>query len=182
MNYDAVLNIVHREVMRVLAAAPRRIACTVDGYNPQDHTVRVVTQPDGTLSGWVQIQAAQIGMMVAPSANDPGWLEFHEGDGDAPIFVGSSHNDLKPPPAQIEAGEFYYKSPFGQMFYVKADGSITSTDKAGTVIEADGAGNATVTATVAVTVNAPAINLGNGGTLQPVKLANNAPSTVLKAQ
>lgn len=199
MNYDAVLNIVHREVMRVLGASPRRIACTVDGYNPADHTVRVITQPDGTLSGWIQIQALQIGMMVAPNVNDPGWLEFHEGDGDAPVFVGSSHNDLNAPPTQIQEGEFFYKNAKGQTFYFKNDGStmltdgagasskmldgaITLTDKANTTISTDGTGNASVKANIALTVQAPSISLGNGGALEPVMLATNQPSVVLKAQ
>lgn len=182
MNYDALLNIVHREVTRVMAATPRRIGCVVDGYNPQQHTVRITTRPDGVLSGWVQIAADQIGSLVAPSVGDPGWLEFHEGDGDAPVFVGSSHNDLVPPPAQIEAGERLYKHKSGSSHYFKNDGSVALTDKNGSVIELDGTGNVTITAATAVTVHAPLINLGNGGALQPVKLANGAPSTVVMAQ
>jgi hypothetical protein len=175
-------NLVHLEVQRFLDRRIRRTPCVVTGYRGDLHAVKVELQPSGTGTGWIQVETAQVGLLIAPNIGDPGWLEFHENDRRAAVFVGSNHNDLNPPAKQIEAGEFYYQNKSGSSTYYKADGSITSTDKAGTVIEADGTGNATVTATTAVTVNAPAINLGNGGTLQPVLLADNAPSTVLKAQ
>lgn len=179
---EALRNMIHREALRVLDRRTRRVPCIVDAYNPSQHTVKVKLQPEGTLTGWLQIETAQVGLQIAPSVGDPGWLEFHEADRRAAVFVGSNHNDLNQPPKQIQAGEFYYQNKAGSSIYFKADGSVTLTDKNGTVIQADGTGNATVTATVAVTVKAPAINLGNGGAVQPVLLANNSPSTVLKAQ
>ncbi len=121
--------------------------------------------PSGTYTGWVQIETDQVGLLIAPSIGDPGWLEFHEDDRRAAVFVGSNHNDVNPPPKQIAAGEWFYQNKSGSSLYFKSDGSVTATDKAGTIIQADGAGNATVTASAAVTVNAPEINFGNGGTL-----------------
>jgi hypothetical protein len=69
--------------------------------------------------------------MIAPNIGDPGWLEFHEADRRAAVFVGSNHNDNFPVPQQIAAGEWFYKNKAGQSFYFKGDGSITATDSAG---------------------------------------------------
>jgi hypothetical protein len=179
---ESFRNFIHLEVQRFLDRRTRKMPCIVTGYRGDLHAVKVELQPTGTLSGWIQVETDQVGNLVAPNIGDPGWLDFHEDDRRAAVFVGSNHNDLFPPPQAINAGERLIKTSFGSMFYFKNDGSITSTDKAGTVIASDGTGNATVTATTAVTVHAPAINLGNGGALQPVLLANSQPSTVLKAQ
>lgn len=178
---EGLRNLIHQEVQRFLDRRTRRMPCIVNGYRGDLHAVKVTLQPSGTQSGWIQIETDQVGNLVAPNVGDPGWLDFHEDDRRAAVFVGSNHNDSFPPPVQISAGERFSKAA-GSTIYQKKDGSITVTDKHGTVIEADGTGNASVTAATAVTVHAPAINLGNGGALQPVKLADNSVSTVLKAQ
>jgi len=180
---EGLRDFIHNEVQRFLDRRMRRTPCIVTGYRGDLHAVKVELQPSGTGTGWIQIETDQIGNLVAPNIGDPGWLEFHENDRRAAVFVGSNHNDLNPPSQPINAGERLTKTSFGSSIYFKNDGSVTVTDKAGTVIASDGQGNATVTATVAVTVNAPAINLGSsGGALQSVMLADNQPSTVLKAQ
>jgi phage baseplate assembly protein gpV len=179
---EAWRNFIHLEVQRFLDRRIRKMPCIVTGYRGDLHAVKVELQPSGTQSGWIQVETDQVGNLVAPNIGDPGWLDFHEDDRRAAVFVGSNHNDLFPPPQAINAGERFTKTSFGSSVYLKNDGSVTVTDKAGTVIECDGTGNATVTATTAVTVKAPAINLGDGGTLLPVLLANNQPSTVVKAQ
>jgi phage baseplate assembly protein gpV len=179
---ESLRNFIHQEVQRALDRRMRRIPCLVSAYNPSQHTVKVKLQPSGTETGWVQIETPQVGWVIAPSIGDPGWLEFHEADRRAAVFVGSNHNDNFPVPQQIAAGEFYYTNKAGQSLYFKSDGSITATDKAGSVYELDGTGNVSLTATIGVTVKAPQINLGDGGAMLPVLLSNNAPSTVVKAQ
>ncbi|MBV9984497.1 phage baseplate assembly protein V [Bradyrhizobium sp.] len=180
---EGLRNFIHQEIQRALDRRMRRLPCIVSAYNPSQHTVKVKLQPSGTETGWTQIEAPQVGWMVAPNIGDPGWLEFHEADRRAAVFVGSNHNDSFPPPQQIAAGEWFYKNKAGQSLYFKQDGSITATDKAGSTYQLDGTGNVAVTAKTQVTVTAPAINLGaSGGALLPVLLSNNSPSTVLKAQ
>lgn len=185
MNFEALRNLIHREVLRVLDRRTRPMPCIVDAYDPNTFTVKVRLQPSDTLTGWIQIKQEAtgnlFGVQIAPNIGDPGWLEFHEDDPRAAIFAGTVSNQ-KFPAMVIQAGEMMWKTKWGQSIYLKADGSLTLTDKASTIIKADGAGNATVTATTAITVHAPAVNIGNGGTLQPVKLADNTPSTVLKAE
>lgn len=143
---EALRNIVHREVQRFLDRRTRRVPCIVDSYNAQFHAVKVRLQPEDTLTGLIPIETPQIGLQVAPNINDHGWIEFHEMDRRAGVFVGAVHNDQFPPRKQIAAGELYYQSNFGVSIYAKTDGSITITDKAGSVVKFDGANNITVTA------------------------------------
>jgi phage baseplate assembly protein gpV len=173
---------VHSEAQRVLDRRMRRTPCVVTAYRGDLHAVKVNILPSQTGTNWISIETGQIGEVIAPNIGDPGWLDFHEDDRRAAVFVGACHNDQHPVPQAINAGERLVKTSFGSSAYFKNDGSITFTDKAGTVIATDGTGNATVTATTAVTVKAPEINLGDGGTLLPVLLSNNQPSTVVKAQ
>jgi hypothetical protein len=179
---EGLRNIIHLEVQRFLDRRIRKTACTVTGYRGDLHAVKVIYQPSGQQSGWILVEVDQLGNLVAPNIGDPGWLDPHENDRRAMVFVGSNHNDLNPVPQPINAGERLTKTSFGSSIYFKNDGSVTVADKAGTTIVIDGTGNATVTATTAVTVKAPTVNLGNGGALQPVKLADGSVSTVLKAE
>jgi hypothetical protein len=179
---EGLRNIIHQEVQRFLDRRTRRMPCIVDGYHGDLHAVKVKLQPSGTLSGWIQIETAQVGLQIAPNIGDPGWLDFHEDDRRAAVFVGSNHNDSFPPSQRIAAGELFYKNKSGSTLFFKQDGSIkatdsagasillnggavTATDKANSTIVLDGAGNAAVTAQTTVSVSAPAIDLGNGGAL-----------------
>lgn len=182
MSIEGLNDRVHHEAQRVLDRRMRRTPCIVTAYRGDIHAVKVMILPAQTNTNWLSVETTQIGEVIAPNIGDPGWLDFHEDDRRAAVFVGSTHNDQHPVPQAINAGERLVKTSFGSSAYYKNDGSITFTDKAGTIIEADGTGNATVTATTAVTVKAPVINLGDGGTLQPVKLADGSVSTVVKAQ
>jgi hypothetical protein len=196
---EGLRNFIHQEVQRFLDRRMRKTPCQVTGYRGDIHAVKVMYLPSQTLSGWILIEADQVGSLIAPNIGDPGWIDFHEDDRRAPVFVGSNHNDLNPPPQQIHSGERLYKHKSGSSIYFRADGSVTATDdegafvqllngtftvsdKNGTTVSGDGNGIAAVTASVAINVTGPAINLGNGGTLQPVKLADNSDSIVVKAQ
>lgn len=180
---EALRNFIHREVFRVLDRRTRRTPCQVSSYNGQTHTVKVTLLPEGTLSGWMQIEEPQHGEMHAPNIDDFGWIEFHENDRRAGTFVAAVHNNNAPPPKQINAGEYYKEIKSGQSIYLKNDGSIAMVDAAGTSIVTDGKGSGVMTAKVEMTVNAPAINLSTGeGTTQPIMLADNTPSLIVKAQ
>jgi phage baseplate assembly protein gpV len=167
MSIEALRNIIHREVLRVLDRRIRRVPCIVDSYNPSQHTVKVKLQPSGTLTGWTQIETAQVGLLIAPSIGDPGWLEFHEADARAAVFVGSNHNDNFPPPQEIQSAEFFYKNKSGSSLYFKSDGSIkaidsqggsinlaegviTATDKVGSSLTLNGSNTATLKAALIV--------------------------------
>lgn len=157
MNIEALRNFIHREVLRVLDRRTRRVPCLVDSYNPLQHTVKVKLQPEGTLTGWLQIQADQVGWQIAPNIGDPGWIEFHEMDRRAAVFVGSNHNDLNPPPVQIQAGEWHYQNDFGALLYFKNDGSILARDKSGSLFKFDGIGNLTISVSGDITITSASL-------------------------
>ena len=145
MSHEALLDIIRREIQRAMDRRIRRMPCVVDGYNPAQHTVKVKLMPSGIVTGWLLIETGQIGLQIAPSVGDPGWLEFHEADRRAAVFVGANHNDLATPPKSIQPGEFYYQHKSGSSLYFKADGSVTIKDKGSAVIELDGSGNIVTT-------------------------------------
>lgn len=152
MSTEGLRNLIHQECQRFMDRRSQRRPCIVDGYNPQLHAVKVKLQPSDTLSGWIQIETDQVGLLVAPNVGDPGWLEPHDDDGRAWVFVGSNHNDNFPPPIEIAAGEWYYKNKSGSSLYFKSDGSLTATDKGGASIAFDGAGNIAMTGKAGQTI------------------------------
>lgn len=148
---EGLINLIHREVARVLDRRTRRIPAIVDSWDGNTYSVKVKFQPEGTLSGWIPMETTQAskgnsGHHIAPNINDHGWVEFHEDDREAAIFVAATFND-KFPPFNIAAGEHYYKQPnTGATYYFKNDGSVTVTDKAGNSIVMNGTDTITVTA------------------------------------
>lgn len=135
MSIEGLRNLIHHESQRSQdRRSGHRMPCIVDSYRGDLHAVKVKLLPSESLTGWIQVETDQIGSLVAPNIGDPGWLEFHEGDRRAAVFVGSSHNDIFPPPQQIAAGERLTRTTFGSSLYFKNDGSITATDKKGASI------------------------------------------------
>jgi phage baseplate assembly protein gpV len=144
---ERLLNLVRREVERALARRARRVPGIVDSYDPDRHAVKVKLQPEGVLTGWLDIETLQIGdqcgVLIAPNIGDTGWVEFHEDDFNAGIFVGGSFND-RFKPAAIAAGEMLLKHKSGSSLYFKEDGTVTVTDQAGSKVVLDGQGTANV--------------------------------------
>lgn len=165
---EGLRNLIRQEIARALDRRARRIPAIVDAYDPASHAVKVKMQPEGTISGWLSIETLQVGsefgVQIAPNIGDPGWLEFHEGDFNAGVFVGSSFNErFKPTP--IAAGEMLLKHKSGSSLYFKNDGTLTITDQAGSKVMLDGQGTANVFAET--------VNLGPEGS-SFVKLVTDA--------
>ena len=138
---EALRNLIHREVLRVLDRRRRRTPCIVDSYSPELHAVKVRLQPEDTISGWLQIDQLatgdSFGVQTAPNIGDPGWAEFHEADGRAGNFVAAVSND-KFPPVPIQAGEFLVKTKWGGLLYFKNDGTFTIDNGNGAKLVFDG--------------------------------------------
>lgn len=151
--HEALLNLIHREVLRVLHRSTRRTPVVVDGYDPKTHAAKFKLMPDSVsgdpvITGWIPLQTQQtgnnFGWHMPPNIGDHGWLEFHDDDREAGTFVHASFNDKFQPVDTVKAGEWFYKHKNGASIYYKDDGSVNLTDKAGNFVNMDGTGTVTI--------------------------------------
>jgi phage baseplate assembly protein gpV len=137
MNFEQLINLIHREVLRVLHRNTRETVGQVTSYDPDKHAVKVDLLPEGqTLSGWIPLRQGQAGKgygsHLAPMIGDQVALAFHEDDREAATVIGAFFND-KQKPVSVKAGEWRYISPNGKAeFYFKDDGTFWLKGKDGT--------------------------------------------------
>jgi uncharacterized protein involved in type VI secretion and phage assembly len=155
INNEALLNLIHREVFRVLARSTRRTPAVVDSYDPTTYAAKFKLMPDSedtaVVTGWISLGTPQSGNNYGwhqpPEIGAHGWLEFHEGDREAAVWHASQFNDQFQP-VQTQSGETQYITKWGSLVYFKNDGSVTIKDKNGSdSIVMDGNGTVTITAT-----------------------------------
>ena len=135
MSFD-VINMVKREVERLVAGRYNRRIGLVTGYDPKTHSAKVMMQPDGVETGWVRIGTSHIGNkwgiaigLVAGDGKKTGdqvELDFAEGDLEQGRITARIHSDKDQPP-QVESGEISIISQFGHQIIMKKDGSMTLT-------------------------------------------------------
>lgn len=96
----------------------------------------------------------------------------------------SIYNTVNAPPfPDLKAGEFGVMSKMGSFMRFHDTGDVEFNLPTGNLIATVATGNLVASAPQGMaSVTAPIISMGNGGVLQPVKLANNAPSIVLMAE
>jgi hypothetical protein len=96
----------------------------------------------------------------------------------------SIYNTVNLPPfPDLKAGEFGMMSKKGSFMRFHDTGDVEFNLPVGNLIATVATGNLVASAPQGTaSVTAPIISMGNGGVLQPVKLANNAPSIVLMAE
>lgn len=129
---EALLNVVRREVLRVMHRTTRRTPVIVDAYDPQTHAAKFRLMPDSVdsavVTGWIPLHTIHTGnnygFHAAPNIGDHGWLEFHEDDREGGTFTGATFND-KLKPLVTQAGELQYQTIWGHVLYFKQDGSLT---------------------------------------------------------
>jgi phage baseplate assembly protein gpV len=152
---EALINLIHREALRVLHRNTRRTPVVVDSYDPKTYAAKFKLQPDSieqdVVTGWIPLHTLQsgnnFGWHSPPNVGDHGWLDFHEDDREGGTFTAATFND-KFQPVQVQAGEVMYQHKTGSQIYFKTDGTVTIKDKSGTdTIVMDGNGTVTITAT-----------------------------------
>jgi len=130
--HEALVNIIHREVLRVLHRNTRRTPVIVDSYDPVNYAAKFKLMPDSVdtavITGFVPLHTIQsgnnYGWHAPPNIGDHGWLDFHEDDREGGTFTGAAFNDrFKPLPTQ--PGELQYQSIWGHVIYLRQDGSLT---------------------------------------------------------
>lgn len=146
---DGLLNLIRREVVRVMARFAHPVVGIISSYDPTTHAVKVQYQPEGTLSGWIPLNAAGVGagfgLFVGPHIGHAVSIGFQEGDREAPFVIGRFATDVETP-VSVAEGEIIAKHESGSAFSLLKDGSVTLTDQAGASIKLDGTGTVTVSA------------------------------------
>lgn len=123
-----MLNIIRREVERVVATrAVPRIAL-VDGYDPQRYAARVKLLPEQKLTGWLPIAVEWMGSgwgLLAPvSPGDQVLVEFQEHNKDSGIITKRLFDTRNPPPANCPSGEIWLIHKSGSYFKLTNDGKM----------------------------------------------------------
>ncbi len=161
-------NAILRLIERTMSGRHNKRVGLCTSWDPKNHLAKVKFQPEGNETGWLPVHTMsagdQYGHMtgLTPgdgiSTGDQVEVLYQEGNFDTGAIVARIHSDVdKPPP--VESGEQLFQSPFSSSIKLANDGSITYTDKAGSIIKEDGTGNITVTATGTVTIKAATIVL-----------------------
>jgi hypothetical protein len=162
--------------------------------------------PLGTIAagnGWgVQIAPMGGASIQNPTAGEKCKISIMERNYGVTVCAEMCFDQVYPPPfPNLQPGEIAIQAASGSFLRFHASGEVeisvaagglivSTTDGSGvamTVAQGDATinveqGNAVITSSTQVTLTAPLIQIGNGGTLQPVKLEDGSPSTVLQAQ
>jgi phage baseplate assembly protein gpV len=149
----------------------------VDSYNPKTYRATVVLQPspDGRkpITGWLpllaQFMGAGWGEVQPVQQGDQVAILFMQGHPDGGVILGRVFDEAHPPPTRLDgnaaqAGERVIQDASGNVLQLGNDQRVRING----VLEIDLNGpTINLTATTAVNVTAPAINIGSvGGTLR----------------
>ena len=148
------------------AAQPQPRFGTVESFNPQDHTARVLIQPEEVLTGWLPVLAYGAGngwgVVCPPAIGAQVVVVPLDGDHESLAVLPGAWSvvDLPPQPATTPGGAAAPVNP-GEMAVVAASGSYLRFNADGSVVlvttgnlTASVVGNATVEATGSVAVTA----------------------------
>jgi phage baseplate assembly protein V len=116
----------------------------VQGYNPNNYTARVALQPEGLITGWLQVASIWIGdqwgMYAPPNIGDQVSVSFFEGALEAGYVELRFWNTVDKP-LPVPSGEFWLVHAKGQFVRLTNDGKFTISDGQGATFTLDGAGN-----------------------------------------
>jgi phage gp45-like len=166
---------------------------TISNYDPNIHRVRVQIpsmrdeNDNMTLSPWMPLGTPWagngFGLQVAPKGGEQCVvLLITAAIGVSATAFMTFNNSFLPPLASLQPGEAILKHGTGSFIRLHTNGDIEVNTAGRVILTAAGdtdvtaTGNVNVTATGTANVTAPAINLGDGGTLQ--ELLNAASATI----
>ena len=173
--HEQLVNMIHREVVRVLHRNTRRTPVIVDSYDPATYAAKFKLMPDSVttpvITGWIPLHTLQsgnnFGWHSPPNIGDHGWLDFHEDDREAGFYSAATFNDQFKP-VQVQAGELMYQHKSGSQIYFKQDGTVTIKDKGGNSIVMNGTD--TIKLTASKIVLAGTVYLGGPDASKPVAM------------
>jgi phage baseplate assembly protein gpV len=151
---DDIVNLVQREIERREAGKHNKRGGLVTSWDPKKHLAKVMFQPEGHETGWIPVHtmaaADGVGHMTGltpgdgKTTGDQVEVEYQEGDFDTGAIVSRIHSQVDVPP-MVMSGEQLFMSPFSSSVHLAMDGSITLTDKGGSIVKMNGAGVVTIT-------------------------------------
>lgn len=126
---EDLLNLVRREVSRMLNLQARDRIGIVDSYDPDRHSVKVRYQPENTLSGWLPVGSLMAGngygVFFAPTPGDQVEVGFQGGVHEAGI-VRMRLFSTTDQPLSVPSGEMWaiHQSGSGWKFHNDGTGEI----------------------------------------------------------
>lgn len=102
---------------------------TVENYDPELHSIRVLIQPEGVLSAWMPLgtigAGSGWGVMAAPRIGDQAIVVFPCGDFSSGVVV-SLVFDLEhiPPKPALQSGEILIQHASGSLLRFNNDGTV----------------------------------------------------------
>ena len=159
---------------------------TITSYDPVNYCVKVALQPlendsgQPSETGWLPLMTPWVGngwgMFCAPKIGDMIEVQFQEGCWEVGLACLRAFNDVERP-LNVPAGEFWLVHASGAFIKLTNDGDIAINSGTGDINIASTTGNINVngnpgainvSSESAINISAPAINIGNGGSLQGV--------------
>lgn len=144
---------------------------TISSYDKDAHAVKVVLQPEGVETGWIQLSASAVGagwgVVFAPSIGDAVQVDFIQGNAETPKIVARFFNDVDQP-MPVPSGEYWMVHKSGAFMKMTNDGKVeinsqVEIDVTAPTIMIQATGNVNVQAGGQANVTAAAINLGAAG-------------------
>ncbi len=118
----------------------------VTSYDPNAYAVKVETQPDGFMTGWLPLLSPWIGdgwgMFCAPSIGDPVEVAYEGGDVQSGYACLRFFSDIARPVPTL-SGEILIRHKSGALFALRNNGSAIFSDGNGASISLNGDGTIT---------------------------------------
>ncbi|MBV8049005.1 MAG: phage baseplate assembly protein V [Paludibacterium sp.] len=112
---------------------------TLTSYDPANHAVKVLIQPEGFETGWIRLAAPAVGrgwgILAGPQIGDEVAVGFENGDMNGGVVLARLFNDSNPPPS-VPSGEFWLLHQSGSLLKFHNDGSVELTAAAGATYRA----------------------------------------------
>jgi uncharacterized protein involved in type VI secretion and phage assembly len=120
-------NVVRQESQMATSHLAFSRAGIVKNYDPDRHSVRVLIQPEGILTGYIPVKEPWVGngwgMYAPPSIGDVVDVHFLQGSKDSSGIEGRYYS-ARTKPLSVPSGEFWLVHKNGQYFKFKNDGTI----------------------------------------------------------
>lgn len=134
----------------------------VQSYNPNDHTAKVLIQPEGTLTGWLQVSSQSVGagwgIHIPLKTGEQVLVAPCEGDTDAGVIIGRLYSDTMQPPSGA-GSDVVLRSSAGTLVTLSDGGHFKAIDPAGSSMELTNDGNLTFHAANTLFITCQSLNI-----------------------